>query len=99
MYEQFKRYSRDGLLTLHIGSMKITLIGDPKYVKDTFVQDDANHRHPILRDIFVKAFYKPNDHLTRLDKGGILMNQGPGWHEQRKFLVHSLKEFGVGNQD
>ena len=56
MYEVFKRYSRDGLLTIHIGSMIITLIGDRKYVKETFVQDEANYRHPILLDIFLKAF-------------------------------------------
>ena len=100
MYETFKRYSRDGLLTIHIGSMIITLIGDRKYVKEAFVQDEANHRHPILLDIFKKAFYKPNDHIPWVEAGGgILMGAGPGWYEQRKFLVQTLKEFGVGNQD
>ena len=30
LYEMFKRYSRDGVLTLHIGTERMTIIGDSK---------------------------------------------------------------------
>ena len=98
LHETFKRYSKNGLLSLHIGTLHITMIGNGKMVKEIFTIDDANYRHPQFIEKIKKVWVNFQDIHGDINEGGIITNQGKGWHEQRKFLVYSLKELGVGNQ-
>ena len=93
LQETFKRYSKNGLLALHIGTFRMTLIGNGKMLKEIFSNDEANYKDPQLKKIFKMAWF-PQGHVR--ESGAMLMNDGKGWQEQRKFLVKALKEFSVG---
>ena len=76
LHETFKRYSKNGLLTLHIGTLRITIIGNGKMLKEIFNNDEANYKPPELQKRFKKAWL-PEGHVRKA--GGILMNDGKGW--------------------
>ena len=90
IHELFRRYSKDGILTLHIGTWRFTIIGKHKMVRDIFSQEDTNFRRPQ----WVEVIRKARQSFTGTE--GILFNEGQYWQEQQKFLLSTLRDFGVG---
>ena len=90
IYELFRRYSKNGILTLHIGILRFTIIGTPKLVKDLFSNEETNMR-PTRTTAQMKI---GRQNLTGTE--GIAMNHGKNWQEQRTFSLTTLKNFGIG---
>ena len=90
IYELFQRYSRDGILTLHVGTWRFTVIGTHKLVKDLFSREDTNQRNPY----FAKMGKMIRQSLTGTE--GVVFNNGKNWHEQQRFMLSTLKNFGMG---
>ena len=90
IYELFTRYNRDGVLALHIGTWKFTVLGKHKIIKDVFSREETSHRDPQ----FVAIINKVRNNF--IESPGIIFGQGKHWQEQRRFMLSTLKDFGVG---
>ena len=93
IYEVFRRHNKEGVLTLHIGTWRFTIIGTQHLVKSLFSREDTNHRVPT----FLALIKKVRQNITGTE--GVLFNHGKPWQEQHRFLLTTLKNFGVGKTD
>ena len=90
IYELFQRYSKDGILALQIGTWRLVILGKSKIIKDVFSQGETSDRDPNLLAVVKKI--RNNSAKT----AGIVINNGQEWQEQRKFMLSTLKHFGIG---
>ena len=93
IYELFRRYNKDGVMALHIGTLRFTIIGKQKMIKDIFSREDTNHRDPN----FAALVKRMRNNST--EQVGVIFNEGKWWQEQRRFMLTTLKDFGVGKTD
>ncbi|KHJ89648.1 unspecific monooxygenase [Oesophagostomum dentatum] len=74
--------------TFWIGPYPFVMISDLPTLKDTFVKDD---------DAYAGKFHM--EEISKICRGGnygIVDTVGDMWREQRRFVLHALKDFGLG---
>ncbi|TKR59725.1 hypothetical protein L596_029357 [Steinernema carpocapsae] len=72
--------------TMYVGPYHCVIIADYKTTMEAFLQNAEDHAGRV--DIFM--FTKIRDNL------GITFAKGPGWLEQRRFSLRTLRDFGFG---
>uniref|UniRef100_A0A1I7XYA9 Cytochrome P450 n=1 Tax=Steinernema glaseri TaxID=37863 RepID=A0A1I7XYA9_9BILA len=79
-----KKYGN--VYTMYVGPFHIVIIADYKTTMEAFVRNGEHHaaRPP---------FYMFN--TVRNDRG-VTFAKGPGWQEQRRFSLRTLRDFGFG---
>ena len=90
IYEVFRRYNRDGVLALHIGTWRFTVFGKHDIIRDVFSREETNLRDPHFAAVVKKV------RNNSIDSPGIIFGHGKHWQEQRRFMLSTLKDFGVG---
>ena len=90
IYELFRKYNRDSVLALHIGTWKFTIVGKHKIIKDIFSREETSQRDPHFAAMV--KMVRNNSTVS----AGILFSSGKYWQEQRRFMISTLKDFGVG---
>ena len=113
--EMFKRYSKNGVLTLHIGTVRMTLIG--KYI---FVESitlciiaswlNTTGKYHIVKELFSREETNSRNHPRLANRRkrlrnnltgleGIAFSEGKTHQEQRRFMISTLKDFGFGKSN
>ncbi len=95
LYELFKKYNKNGVLSIFVGTTKITLLGTQPLAKEVFNKEEANARLPY--DDLREKFRRPRQNVTGME--GIVLNHGKHWQEQRRFMLSTLRDFGFGKSD
>ncbi|TKR59720.1 hypothetical protein L596_029352 [Steinernema carpocapsae] len=73
--------------TVWLGPMPVVLICDYQTSMDAFVKNGDAHAG--RQDAFVNRAVR-NGYM------GIIFNEGPDWQDQRRFSLHTLRNFGFG---
>uniref|UniRef100_A0A914VK46 Cytochrome P450 n=1 Tax=Plectus sambesii TaxID=2011161 RepID=A0A914VK46_9BILA len=78
----------NGVYTYWIGTLPIVSVSDYQLMQETFVKDGDTYtgrkRFDWLSDEFRGGNY------------GVIETDGPMWREQRRFSLHTLRDFGFG---
>ncbi|KAK0426821.1 hypothetical protein QR680_009917 [Steinernema hermaphroditum] len=85
MREWTKKYGK--VYTVWMGPMPIVLICDYQITMDAFVKNGEAHAGRTQDFVFTE---------TREGYNGVVFNDGIEWQEQRRFSLHTLRNFGVG---
>ena len=107
----FKRYNKNGVLTLHIGMERITMIGESiSYKIPSSPPPSLTGTYQLIKDLFskedtssrstprlVKFVKKVRNTLT--GKEGVAWSDGKTNQEQRRFMLTTLRDFGFGKSD
>ena len=77
-----------------IPTYTLTPSGSHKILKDLFSKEETNSRsNPII----IKTVRKARNNLTGME--GVIWGEGKTHHEQRKFMLTTLRDFGFGKSD
>jgi cytochrome P450 len=68
------------------------ILGKYEMAKDLFNREETNRR--LFDDGMAQRFKTPRQNLTGTE--GVVMNHGSKWQEQRRFMLHTLRDFGFG---
>jgi hypothetical protein len=63
--------------------------------KDLFNREDTNRR--MITEEMALSFKIRRSSLTGTE--GVIFNHGKKWQEQRRFMLHTLRDFGFGKSD
>ena len=77
-----------------VPTYSLTPSGSHKILKDLFSKEETNSRsNPII----IKTVRKARNNLTGME--GVIWGEGKTHHEQRKFMLTTLRDFGFGKSD
>ncbi len=93
--ELYKSYNKNGVLSLFVGSTKITLVGTYQLARDLFTKEETNRR--LYNEAMQEHFKRPRQVTTGTE--GLVFNHGKNWQEQRRFMLATLRDFGFGKSD
>ena len=90
----YKRYQKDGLLYMKTLNLDTLWIGDFETIKYLFSRLDVTGR---MTSKMMKLAL-PARRVEGSEMPGVLMSTGNIWHQQRRFTLKTLKDFGFGKQ-
>ena len=110
-YEMFKRYSKNGVLTVHIGAQRITMIGKVVFeIQEFCVKCSIAGTYPLVKNLFSREETNSRSHPkiikiaknarnNMIDNFGVVSSEGKTHQEQRRFMLSTLRDFGFGKSD
>ena len=97
IFQNVEKYGK--LFGFYLGSQPFVVVADYGMMKDLLKRDDVSGRAPS----FPFNEFRPGHYTVGNDnKGrapGVLLSQGRGWNEQRRFLLRNLRDFGFGKSE
>ena len=94
MWEIYKKYNNGGILYFNTFSMNSVWIGDLKTLKYLL-----NHPSTTPRlNQKMSLLSLPPRKISGKVMTGVLMSDGDIWHQQRRFTLRTLRDFGFGKQ-
>ena len=81
------------IVGFYLGSQRCVLLNDFDLISEAFKDDRFCGRPQQLQDVFHALFQSDE---TEISSGGVVFSQGDHWREQRRFVMKTLKEFGMG---
>ena len=81
------------IVGFYLGGQRCILLNDFDLINEAFKDDRFCGRPKQLQDVFHALFQSDNKEIS---SGGIVFSQGDHWKEQRRFVMKTLKEFGIG---
>ena len=94
IWEIYKKYHRNGVLYMNTFSINSVWIGDFETLKYLF-----NHQATIPRlNKNILSLALPPRKITGKEMTGVIMSDGFIWHQQRRFTLKTLRDFGFGKQ-
>lgn len=78
-----------GVFTMYLGGLRVIVISDINIAKEAAIKQ---------ADIFSNRFLPPVLVWTIGDNGSLFFKNGHEWKERRKFVMHALRNFGVGKK-
>ena len=94
IWDMYKRYQKDGLLYMKTLNIDTLWIGDFDTIKYLFSRQDVTGR---LNSRQMKLAL-PARRVEGSEMPGVLMSVGDIWHQQRRFTLKTLRDFGFGKQ-
>ena len=94
MWEIYQKYNNNGILYFKTLSINSVWIGDFDSMRYLFNHPDATRRmnqNMLLLNL-------PSRKISGKDMTGLVMSSGDIWHQQRRFALRTLKNFGFGKQ-
>ena len=95
IWSVYKKHNRNGILYIQSFREPSVWIGDFEAIKYLFNHIDGNDRTDSL-------MRKSLLHTRKVTSGntmpGLLFSEGSLWHQQRRFTLKTLKDFGFGKQ-
>ena len=81
------------IVGFYLGDQRCVLLNDFDLINEAFKDDRFCGRPKQLRDVFQALFQSDKKEVS---SGGVAFGHGAHWKEQRRFVVKTLKEFGMG---
>ena len=94
IWEIYKKYHRNGILYVNTFSINTVWIGDFETLKYLFNHQGAIPR--LNKNILELAL--PPRKISGKEMTGVIMSDGDIWHQQRRFTLRTLRDFGFGKQ-
>ena len=95
--ENVKKYGK--LVGFYMGSQPFVIVADYKMMKELLKRDEISGRPPA----YPFNEFRPGHNTVGKDSigrnPGVLLSQGRGWREQRRFLLRNLRDFGFGKSE
>ena len=95
-WDLYRKYSRDGMLYVQAFREPQVWVGDHQLLKTIFNHHDSSGRSSdtLKKTRFIQMTRKVSgDNIP-----GLVMSEGELWHQQRRFTLRTLKDFGFGRQ-
>jgi cytochrome P450 len=97
VFENVKKYGK--IVGFYLGSQPWVVVADYKIMKDLLKRDEVSGRPSVVP---LNEFRPGHSTVGNDNKGrnpGVLLAQGRGWREQRRFLLRNLRDFGFGKSE
>ena len=94
IWKLYRNHNRDGILHMNTFSLNTVWIGDYKKIKYLFNLPEVTAR--LNKTMLELAL--PSRRVQGPEMPGILFSDGQTWHQQRRFTLRTLRDFGFGKQ-
>ena len=92
--ENVKKYGK--LVGFYMGSQPFVVVADYKLMKDLLKREEVSGRPSAYPFNEFRPGHKTVGKDSQGRSPGVLLSQGRGWREQRRFLLRNLRDFGFG---
>ena len=93
LWSLYKKHNKSGLLRIRVLNLELVYIGDLKTLKEVYNHPDVQGR--LLPQMFEIIQENRGVQASSLIPG-VVLSEGKGWVEQRRFTLKALKDFGFG---
>ena len=96
-FKNVRKYGK--IVGFYLGSQPWVVVADYKIMKDLLKRDEVSGRPSVVPFNEFRPGHNTvgNDNIGR--NPGVLLAQGRGWREQRRFLLRNLRDFGFGKSE
>ena len=94
IWDLYKRYQKNGIMYMKTLTLNTVWIGDFDIIKYLFNRQDVTGR----MNSQMMELALPARRVKGPEMPGVLMSVGDIWHQQRRFTLRTLRDFGFGKQ-
>ncbi|CAJ0933150.1 unnamed protein product, partial [Mesorhabditis belari] len=89
-YEAYRKWQKQygSVYTYWLGTKPIVSVNDYETIKETFIKDGDKYAD--------RFHFKEITDMYRGGDYGVVETDGPLWRDQRRFTLHTLRDFGMG---